>query len=369
MLLTNRKAKYTSNSTTDAAPIAESYELPLVTTSINKTASIAPAFRDSSLEQPLLGQVSDSEGESITVSDETVVDEESFSGCGSESKLKLSRIHTAAAAAAAVVCDGTPLTRAEERMQQWLQFAHSPLVQKHGVRCLLACLAVVFPILFLFIADAHNLCDSPAKNNCEPRNFLMNLDIQILTGLFTIKALICFPWRAAALWHLLSNHTPTRLRHNPYFPARGNALGHDFFGQLTEEPFFHIPHRPRLWLALLNVGDCIFQFLNQCTRVYFYTYARATTAPGNFWVDLFWPCSFVCGVVGGNLTDRWIQRLQNNKTALESSSSGNNQQQQQATPNAVVELYRQHGPNPCRVANALYQHMREGNLHSEEDRV
>ena len=213
----------------------------------------------------------------------------------------------------------------------------------------------------------------------------MNLDIQILTGLFTIKAIICFPWRAAALWHLLSNYGSSDkraihqwIRHNPFFPARCNALGHDFFGQLTEEPFFRIPHRPRLLLALLNVGDCVFQVLNQATRVYFYTYARANTAPGNFWVDFFWPMSLVCGVVGGNITDRWIKRVNNsssnnNKTGFDKSSTGNYQQQQEqqpAAPSVVLELYRQHGPNPYRVATALYQHIREaGHCHKEEDRV
>ena len=334
------------------------------------TTSLKDALEIPVMAEPLLASISDSETESIPGSacDESdfVGDEES-SMEGSESKLKIYGGHA-------------HLTHAEIRLQKWLHFAHSNLVQTHGVRALLACLAVVFPVLYMFIADAHNLCDFPSKNNCEPRNFLMNLDIQILTGLFTIKAIICFPWRAAALWHLLCNCDSHQwMRNNPYFPARCHALGHDFFGQLSEEPFFRIPHRPRLFLALLNVGDCVFQLLNQATRVYFYTYASANTAPGNFWVDFFWPCSFVCGVLGGNLTDRWIKHINNNsnnnKTGFDKSSSGNYQQEQEqqpAAPSVVLDLYRQHGPNPYRVATALYQHIREGSSyknHKEEDQV
>jgi len=327
-MLWNRKAKHSATSTADLIEVASG--------DAGSAAAVHHAT-SSALEQPLLRELSDAED----------TDEEELSSLGhSESKLKALNHNTADDAAAT----RTPF---EQRLERYLNWAHSPLVQKHGVRLLVACLAVVFPILFGFIANFHSLCDTPAKNNCEPRNFLMNLDIQILTGLFTIKAIICFPWRAAAVIHLLQIH-------NKYLPPRSNAIGHDIFGQETDEIFHHLPHRSRKIIALLNLGDCLFQFLNQCTRVYFYTYALANIVPGKILVDTFWPLSALCGVGGGTFMDRQVQLLKGQYPEKWGTPA--------PKPSAAVEFYKQHGPNPFKVAAAAYRRVREG-THKEEDRV
>ena len=260
-----------------------------------------------------------------------------------------------------------PLTPTEERFDRWIRFAHSPLVQQTGVRFLMMTLfGIVLPVLIAFINDWHTLCEP--KNDCEPRNFWMNLDIQILTGLFTVKAIICFPWRLWALLHVLqigpggdsSSTSWLRRTISHHFPKRSHALGRGLHGlEATDDIdrlFFHIPHRPRLFICLLNLGDCLFQFVNQGTRVYFYTYALANSRPGSQWVDTFWPGAFVCGFAGGNLYERWINRVKRQQQQPEALKE--EQQKQPKSPSAIAKFYQQHGPNPVDMLKALYHNVR-----------
>jgi len=255
-----------------------------------------------------------------------------------------------------------PMTPTEERFDRWIRFAHSPLVQQTGVRWLMmTLLGIVFPVLIAFINDWHTLCEP--KNDCEPRNFWMNLDIQILTGLFTVKAIICFPWRLWALLHVLqiggdsSSSSWLRRTISHHFPKRSHALGRGLHGlEATDEIdrlFFHIPHRPRLLICLLNLGDCLFQFINQGTRVYFYTYALANSRPGSMWVDTFWPGAFVCGFAGGNLMEHWINRVKRQQQQQPDAPK-----EQPKSPSAIAKFYQQHGPHPVDMVAALYHSVR-----------
>jgi Protein of unknown function (DUF2985) len=137
--------------------------------------------------------------------------------------------------------------------------------------------------LFFFLLMGWQAMCRP-RRDCEPRNEVYNISIQFLNILFTYTALLAMPWRMANFWHLIGLSCP----------RRSNALGCNLYGLPDADVWFHIPNPKRLGITVIFLFNCLFQFINHGTRVYFYNYARQDKYPGNIWTSAFFAASFLC---------------------------------------------------------------------------
>jgi Protein of unknown function (DUF2985) len=152
--------------------------------------------------------------------------------------------------------------------------------------------AVSIAVLVLVIADGalfffllmgwQRMCRP--RRDCEPRNEVYNVSIQFLNILFTYTAIMAMPWRVANFWHLIGLSCP----------RRSNELGRNLYGLPDPDVWFHIPNRKRLGITVIFLCNCLFQFINHGTRVYFYNYELQDKYPGNIWTSAFFAASFLC---------------------------------------------------------------------------
>jgi Protein of unknown function (DUF2985) len=137
--------------------------------------------------------------------------------------------------------------------------------------------------LFFFLLMGWQAMCRP-RRDCEPRNQVYNISIQFLNILFTYTAIMAMPWRMANFWHLIGLSCP----------RRSNELGCNLYGLPDPDVWFHIPNRKRLGITVIFLCNCLFQFINHGTRVYFYNYALQDKYPGNVWTSAFFAASFLC---------------------------------------------------------------------------
>lgn len=137
-------------------------------------------------------------------------------------------------------------------------------------------------VLFLVVVDgafffslligAHGVCTP--RTDCDPMNWWYNLSIQLLVVLFTYMAVITMPWRYAHALHLFGLCRP----------RRSNDDGKNIYGLDDDDVWFHIPLFTKRCIIVLLLLNCIAQYLNQVTRIVYYSYelSQATVA-GRAW--------------------------------------------------------------------------------------
>lgn len=142
---------------------------------------------------------------------------------------------------------------------------------------------------FFLLCGWQNLCFKPKRTDCNPRNDLYNITIQILNVCFTYMAIISMPWRCTNLIHLSGGACPRR----PY------EDGFDLYGKPTNDIWFHIPRKARVIIMVQLLFNCLFQFCNQATRIIYYTYELQGKMPGQFWTNIFFVLSMLTSLTGG----------------------------------------------------------------------
>lgn len=180
-----------------------------------------------------------------------------------------------------------PRSWREAHRDWWLQLLDRPIFQTIGIIVFVAVIADG-ATFFFFLMGWHTVCDTPSKTDCQPRNNIYNLTVQILTWLFTYMALVSLPWRCANATHIFGWGTP----------RRDNTPGHDLYGRPTNEIWFHYGWWNRFGIIIALLLNCFCQFANQITRLIFITYEEQYEHPGDKWVSVFFGASMVMAAVG-----------------------------------------------------------------------
>jgi len=123
-----------------------------------------------------------------------------------------------------------------------------------------------------------------------------NVCFQVATGLFSYLNGIATPWRVSVLVH--------------HFSSRSSAPTKDFYGRTTEAIWFHIPERPRLFIASCLCLSVFFHFASQATRLTWTTYHSSNTMPGVVPVNVTFGFSIVFGVAAGIMQGAQEKKLQ-----------------------------------------------------------
>lgn len=179
-----------------------------------------------------------------------------------------------------------PLSKFERYRDAILRALDLPIFQSIGIAVLLG--VIIDGALFFFLLVGwHTLCTP--RTDCEPRNRIYNISIQILNGFFTYMAIVTLPWRVSNFLHLTQWSCP----------PRSNAIGCNLYGQLDSDLWFHISVRRRLYITVILLLNCFFQFVNHATRIVHSTYEEQDVAPGNIWTNVFFVAAFVCAGIGG----------------------------------------------------------------------
>ena len=176
------------------------------------------------------------------------------------------------------------LTRAEKfRDNLVAAIEHPYFLYPAAVICMT--LLTIFGLwLLCLLFGWHTLC-SPVRD-CEPRNFWVNACLQIITWVFTFKAVCSLPWRVADYFHARG------------WTRRNHELGRNWHGNFDAgNAWYHVDQTTRRRLVALMLAECFFQFLNQGTRVIFMGYASSTTFPGIIWTNCF-----IFGAMVGGMT-------------------------------------------------------------------
>ena len=152
-----------------------------------------------------------------------------------------------------------PMTRRETFRNCLLRFLDRPEFQVFGMVVLFLMVADG-ALFFFFLMGWQTLCDTPSKTDCEPRNTVYNISVQILTGIFTYMVTVSMPWRCANFVHTFG------------LGIRDNSTGLDLFGRPTNEIWFHIGWWNRAGIIICLLLNCLLQYANQTTRIIFHTY-------------------------------------------------------------------------------------------------
>lgn len=177
-------------------------------------------------------------------------------------------------------------SRGERFRDSILRRLDSPLFQYAGMIVFVGVIADG-AFFFFLLMGWQTLCRP--RTDCDPRNGWFNLSIQILNALFTYMALVSVPWRTANFIHLTKWSCPIR-SHEP---------GCNFYGLPDPELWFHISIGRRLGITIVLLCNCLFQFINHGTRLYYYSYSRQRAYPGNIWTTVFFAASFCFAGLGG----------------------------------------------------------------------
>jgi Protein of unknown function (DUF2985) len=179
-----------------------------------------------------------------------------------------------------------PLSKVERYRDAILRALDLPIFQSIGIAVLLG--VIIDGALFFFLLVGwHTLCTP--RTDCEPRNRIYNISIQVLNGFFTYMAIVTLPWRVSNFLHLTQCSCP----------PRSNAIGCNLYGQLDSDLWFHIPVRRRLYITIILLLNCFFQFVNHATRFVKITYDEQDKAPGNIWTNVFFAAAFLSAGIGG----------------------------------------------------------------------
>lgn len=191
-----------------------------------------------------------------------------------------------------------PMTR-RERFRDWvLRLCDGPEFQVMGMIVLFLVVADG-ALFFFFLMGWQTLCDDPSRTDCEPRNSVYNVSVQILTGLFTYMVTVSMPWRCANAIHIFG------------LGVRDNSIGLDLYGRPTNEIWFHIGFWNRAGIIICLLLNCFLQYANQVTRIMYHSYELQNTHPGNKWVNIFFITSFVFAGIGaawGAIVEQRIRR-------------------------------------------------------------
>lgn len=162
--------------------------------------------------------------------------------------------------------------------------------EAHNWIALIVLILVVIDGAFFFflLIGAHNMCDTPSRTDCDPRNWWYNFSIQFLNVLFTYLAIVSLPWKLAHAAHLL-----------PATRSRSCNVGLDLYGQPSNEIWYHICPKRRRWMVGFLLVNSLTQYANQVTRIVYYNYNLQNTYPGVLWTNLFFVLSFACAGVAG----------------------------------------------------------------------
>lgn len=179
-----------------------------------------------------------------------------------------------------------PVSCGELLRDSVLRKLDKPFFQWLGIVVLV--LVVADGAFFFFLLMGWQTLCRP-RTDCNPRNWWYNWSIQMLNVLFTYMAAVSSPWRVANFLHLSGWSCP----------HRSNELGRNLYGLPDPQLWFHLPLSRRLGITLVLLLNCVFQFFNQGTRLYFYNFSDQDTSPGNIWTNVFFAASFICAGIGG----------------------------------------------------------------------
>jgi hypothetical protein len=125
--------------------------------------------------------------------------------------------------------------------------------------------------------------------------FWCNVCFQVCTGLFSYLNGISIPWRSSILIHHIS--------------GRDSSPGRDFYGRPTEAIWFHIPERPRSWIAIFLCLSVFFHFATQVTRIVWSDYITSNDMPGIIPVNATFLLSIIFAVAAGVLQGHQEKKL------------------------------------------------------------
>jgi len=113
----------------------------------------------------------------------------------------------------------------------------------------------------------------------------LNNTIQLLCALFTYTALLNLPPRIRRLVRLYGD----RCKNIGKREIRGISASTDIFD--------YISWQRRHFIIQNLVWNCLFQLVNQVTRIVYWSVELATTFPGTLWVNLFFALSMICAFI------------------------------------------------------------------------
>lgn len=145
-------------------------------------------------------------------------------------------------------------------------------------------------LFFFFLMGWQTLCRP--RTDCNPRNDIYNISVQILNGLFTYMATVSMPWRCTNWMHTVGWSCPHRRKNDP---------GFDLYGLPTRSLWFHLPLRQRGLILFVLIWNCLFQYINQAMRIVYWSYDLQATHPGNIHTNVFFAASFLAAGIGGGL--------------------------------------------------------------------
>ena len=146
---------------------------------------------------------------------------------------------------------------------------------------------------------------------------------QGMSALFTYSVLLASPWRLAVL-------------HQCFSARCAGKEGVDFYGRSNEMPFFHIPRKWRLAIAIFLNLNTLLQLVHQVTHIVWDDVVMYFEQPEGL-------ISVLTGPVGGCLT---------------------------GAPAAIIQLYQEnelHAAQPARFPPGVIQAIRQLRHHEEEE--
>ena len=103
--------------------------------------------------------------------------------------------------------------------------------------------------------------------------------------------------RAGATPRLRQRWRTHRTPHTAHRTPRAQGL--DLYGRPTDAIWFYLARRTRKRLIVAFLLNCVFQYLNQATRIIFPDYESSNSWPGVLWVNIFFGLSFAMGIGAG----------------------------------------------------------------------
>lgn len=195
-----------------------------------------------------------------------------------------------------------PISTMERSRDVILRTLDRPMFQYIGLVVMLG-VVIDGAIFFFLLIGLHTLCHP--VTDCEPRNTMYNISIQILNGFFTYMAILSLPWRLSNFLHLsrtVRNRLYCCCGCRSGYPQRSNEIGHNLYGLPDTDIWFHIPVQRRCHITTLLLCNCLFQFINHGTRIVHSTYEEQDAYPGNVWTNVFFVSAFACAGTGAS----WI---------------------------------------------------------------